>query len=100
MKVAWSSLALDRVSDIARYISKDNSSAAEQWVDELFNSGARLADFPESCRIVPEVGVRPIRELFFDTYRVIYSVRDEVQILTVRRGSQQLDASEIDDGRA
>ena len=97
MKVEWSPLALDRVSEIARYIAKDNPDAAERWVNELFDSVERLADFPQSCRIVPEVGVRRIRELIFGAYRVIYSVKDKVEILTVRRGSQLLDVSEIDD---
>ena len=97
MKVEWSPLALDRVSDIARYIAKDKPGAAERWVNELFDSVERLADFPESGRIVPEVGVRRIRELIFGAYRVVYSVKDKVEILTVRRGSQLLDVSEIDD---
>jgi len=90
-------VALDRVSDIARYIAKDNPGAAERWVNELFDSIDRLAGFQESGRIVPEVGVRRIREVIFDAYRVIYSVKDKVEILTVRRGSQLLDVSEIDD---
>ncbi|EAR22291.1 Plasmid stabilization system protein [Nitrococcus mobilis Nb-231] len=97
MKVEWSPLALDRVSDIARYIAKDNPGAAERWVNELFDSVERLADFPESGRVVPEAGVRRIREVIFGAYRVIYSVKDKVEILTVRRGSQLLDVSEIDD---
>ena len=97
MKVEWSPLALERVSDIARYIAEDNPDAAERWVNELFDSVERLADFPESGRVVPEVGVRRIRELIFGAYRVIYSVKDRVEILTVRRGSQLLDVSEIDD---
>lgn len=96
MKVEWSPLALDRVSDIACYIAEDNPGAAERWVNELFDSVARLADFPESGRVVPEVGVRRIREVIFGAYRVIYSVKDKVEILTVRRGSQRLDVSEID----
>lgn len=96
MKVEWSPLALDRVSAIARYIAEDNPGAAERWVNELFDSVARLADFPESGRVVPEVGVRRIREVIFGAYRVIYSVKDKVEILTVRRGSQRLDVSEID----
>ena len=99
MKVEWSPLALERVSDIARYIAKDNPGAAERWVNELFDAVERLADFPESGRVVPEVGVRRIRELIFGAYRVIYSARDKVEILTVRRGSQLLDVSEIDDGQ-
>lgn len=97
MKVEWSALALDRVSDIARYIAKDNPGAAERWVNELFDSVEHLADFPQSGGVVPEVGVRRIRELIFGAYRVIYSVRDKVEILTVRRGSQRLDVSEVDD---
>ncbi|MDZ7753191.1 MAG: type II toxin-antitoxin system RelE/ParE family toxin [Gammaproteobacteria bacterium] len=97
MRVEWSPLALDRVSDIARYIAKDNPDAAERWVNELFDAVERLEDFPEIGRVVPEVGVRRIRELIFGAYRVIYSVKDKVEILTVRRGSQLLDVSEIDD---
>ena len=97
MKVEWSPLALDRVTDIARYIAKDNPYAAERWVNELFDAVERLADFPESGRVVPEIGVRRIRELIFGAYRVIYTVKDKVEILTVRRGSQLLDVSEIDD---
>jgi len=99
VKVEWSPLALDRVSDIARYIAKDNPGAAERWVNELFDLVERLGDFPESGRVVPEVGVRRIRELVFGAYRVIYSVKDKVEILTVRRGSQLLDVSEFDDER-
>jgi addiction module RelE/StbE family toxin len=99
VKVEWSPLALDRVSDIARYIAKDNPHAAERWVNELFDSVERLAGFPESGSIVPEVGVQRIREVIFGAYRVIYSVKDKVQILTVRRGSQLLDVSEIEDGQ-
>lgn len=43
------------------------------------------------------LGVRRIRELIFGAYRVIYNVKDKVEILTVCRGSQLLDVSEIDD---
>ena len=100
MRVEWSPLALDRVSEIARYIAKDNPDAAERWVNELFESVERLADFPASGRVVPEVGVRRIRELIFGAYRVIYSVKDKVEILTVRRGSQLLRLNEIDDEKA
>ena len=97
MKVECSPLALDRVTDIAGYIAKANPAAAERWVNELFDAVERLEDFPESGRVVPEVGVRRIRELIFGAYRVIYNVKDKVEILTVRRGSQLLAVREIDD---
>jgi addiction module RelE/StbE family toxin len=96
VKVEWSPLALDRVSDIARFIARDNPAAAERWINELFDAVERLAEFPESGLIVPEVGVQRIRELIFGAYRVIYSVRGKVEILTVRRGSQMLDKREFE----
>jgi len=67
----WSPLALERVSEIARYIAKDNLDAAERWVNELFDSVERLADYPQSGRVVPEVGVQRIRELIVGAYRVL-----------------------------
>jgi plasmid stabilization system protein ParE len=96
MIIVWSPLALERVEDIAQYIAEDKPAAAAEWVDGLFATVERLADFPESGRIVPEVGARRIREVMFGAYRIIYSVRDQVDILTVRRSNQLLRASELD----
>ena len=97
MKIVWFPLALDRVEDTARYIAEDNPDAAAGWVDDLFATVERLADFPKSGRMVPEVRSPRIRELIFGTYRVIYSVKDQIDILTVRRGSQLLRMSEFGD---
>ena len=97
MRIVWSPLALERVEDIARYIAEDNPDAAVHWVDDLFTTAERLADFPKSGRMVPEVGSSRIRELIFGTYRVIYSVKDQVDILTVRRSSQLMRISELGD---
>lgn len=85
MRIVWSPLALERVEEIAQYIAEDKPSAAVEWVDGIFDAVERLADFPESGRIVPEVGGRRIREVLFGTYRIIYSVREQIDILTVRR---------------
>lgn len=97
MRIVWSPLALERVEDIAQYIAEDKPDAAIEWVDGLFSTVERLADFPESGRMVPEVGLRRIRELIFGTYRVIYGVKDQIDILTVRRSSQLLRMSELDE---
>lgn len=97
MKIVWSPLALARVENIAQYIAEDKPSAAIEWVDGIFDAVERLADFPDSGRVVPEVGGRRIRELILGAYRIIYSVRDQVDILTVRRSSQLLRMSELGD---
>jgi toxin ParE1/3/4 len=97
VRIVWSPLALERVEDIAQYIAEDKPSAAVEWVDGIFDAVERLADFPESGRIVPEVGGRRIREVLFGTYRIIYSVREQIDVLTVRRSSQLLRMYEIGD---
>ena len=95
MKIVWSPLALERVETIAQHIAKDKPSAALNWVDGLFSCVDRLAEFPESGRVVPEVRLQRIREVVFGSYRVIYSVTNQVDILTVRRSSQLLESSDF-----
>ncbi|MBI1390085.1 MAG: type II toxin-antitoxin system mRNA interferase toxin, RelE/StbE family [bacterium] len=96
MKVEWSPLALERVDEIAEYIARDHSSAAARWINDLFDAVLRLEDYPESGRIVPEIGKHRIRELLFGDYRVIYRVQKKVEVLTVRRVSQLLRPEEIE----
>ena len=77
--------------------NQDNPKAAVDWADELFSVVGRLVEFPESGRIVPEVGARRIREVIVGQYRVIYSVKERIDVLTVRRCSQLLRPYEIHD---
>jgi len=51
----------------------------------------RLRDFPESGRVVPELGEPRVREVIHGAYRIIYETHspDRVEILTVFRGSRQ-----------
>lgn len=96
MKVVWSPLAIDRVSEIAEYIALDKPLASEKWVNSIFNKVKRLEMFPESGRIVPETNRSDMREIIFGNYRIIYRVEKErVSILTVRHGKQLLPIDEI-----
>ena len=91
MNLEWSPLALERVSEIASYIALDKPSAAEAWVDGLFESVERLKSHPKSGRKVPEVGIERIREIVYGAYRVIYGIDErarKISVLTVRRGSE------------
>jgi addiction module RelE/StbE family toxin len=94
VKITWSPLALERAREIARYISQDNPNAAARWIEDLFDTVQRLSAYPESGRVVPEVGIARIREVIFGAYRVIYSVKAEIEILTIRRGSQIIEECE------
>lgn len=96
MKIIWSPLAVERVSEIAAYIAEDNPAAAEKWVDEVFMKVGSLQDFPQSGRIVPETNNKAIRELIYGNYRLIYRLEEKrISVLTVRHGKQILPVEEI-----
>jgi len=52
-------------------------------VREIFADVGRLPDFPESGRVVPELGVGKIRELIRPPFRIVYRI-DGTRIRIVR----------------
>jgi toxin ParE1/3/4 len=96
MKIIWSPLAVDRVSEIAGYIAQDNPVAAESWINTVFRKVEDLKAFPESGRIVPETDNKTIRELIYGNYRIIYRLEEKrLSVLTVRHGKQVLPVDEV-----
>jgi plasmid stabilization system protein ParE len=97
VKIVWSPLAIDRAYEAAAYIAGDNPAAALRWLDGLFKVTDRLSTFPESGRVVPEIGLPEFREVVYrPAYRVIYRIeKGHVSILTVRNFAQLLDVSEL-----
>ena len=96
MKIIWSPLAIDRVSEIAEYISLDNPTAAQKWIDNIFKKVGSLQFSPEIGRIVPEIERKEIRELIFGNYRIIYRFeKTNISILTIRHSKQILPTDEI-----
>ena len=96
MKIIWSPLAIDRVSEIAAYIAQENPTAAEKWVDTVFRKVGDLQNFPESGRVAPETENKAVRELIYGNYRLIYRLEEKrISVLTVRHGKQILPVDEI-----
>jgi plasmid stabilization system protein ParE len=97
--IEWSPLALERAGEIAGYIALDKPSAAELWLDGLFESVERLELHPMSGRVVPEVNIERIREVIYGAYRVIYRVdtrAQKISVLTILRGSELIPADELE----
>ena len=96
MKIMWSPLAIDRTTEIAEYIAKDNPSVARKWVEILFGKVELLESSPLSGRVAPETRREEIRELIYDNYRIIYRIeKNKISILTIRHGRQILPIGEI-----
>jgi addiction module RelE/StbE family toxin len=97
MKIFWSDFAIEKVTEIAEYINRDNPQATEKWVASIFDRVKQLENFPKSGRVVPEINRSNIREIFFGSYRIVYKIEtDQIVILTVRHGKQILPVDEIE----
>ncbi len=96
MKIIWSPLAIDRAIEIAEYISLDNVTASQKWIDTIFEKVKTLKTSSKIGRIVPEIERNEIREILYGNYRVIYRIeKSSISILTIRHGKQILPIDEI-----
>jgi plasmid stabilization system protein ParE len=84
-KLIWSPTARLDLKDIAAYIAEDSPSAADRFVRSLFQAVERLADFPESGRIVPEFGDPNIREVIRKPCRIAYRIRRRKRTIEIAR---------------
>jgi toxin ParE1/3/4 len=96
MKLVWSPLALEQVTDIALFIAEERPQAAEQWVEEIFAAVEPLKRFPLSGRSVPEANRQDLREVLHGGSRIIYRIEEtQVSVLTVRHTRQELESGEF-----
>ena len=97
MKIQWSPLSVERISEIADYIAQDSPVAAEKWVHSIFDRVVQIKDFSRSGHVVPELNRKDIREIIFANYRIIYRIETRiVSILTVRHSRQILPDEDIE----
>ena len=96
MQFIWTREALERLTDIEDYISKDSQERAIKFINYLIDQAETLKDHPMIGRIVPEIGNENIRELIAKKYRIIYRVSDiRIEILTVFEGHRLLPIEEL-----
>ena len=96
MKIIWSPFAIDRASEIAKYFSLDNPTAASKGVDDIFEKVLILNSAPKMGRTVPEIDRKEIREIIFGNYRIIYRIEEiNIAILTIRHTKQILPVDEL-----
>ena len=84
------------MSEIGQHIAQDNPTAAEKWIQTIFEKVGQLEFMPDGGRVVPEISRKDFRELLHGNYRIIYKVElEQVSVLTIRHGRQILPVDEI-----
>lgn len=81
------SFAASAVSDLegirAWYIELEVPEVGERLLQEVIAAVERLANFPESGRVVPEFGLPQLREVIHPPFRIVYRV-DKARVRIVR----------------
>ena len=73
--VLWTEQARDDLARTYEFIGRDSLHHAGLVVRQLVGAVTRLSTFPESGRIVPELGRSDIREIIWHSYRLVYRYR-------------------------
>jgi toxin ParE1/3/4 len=94
VEVKWTLQASQDLESIAEFISKDSEQRARLFVADIFQAVDRIAGFPESGRVVPEIGDAMIREILLGNFRLVYRIkRSTIDLLTIYHGARLLDPS-------
>ncbi|HEY1269778.1 MAG TPA: type II toxin-antitoxin system RelE/ParE family toxin [Candidatus Binatia bacterium] len=88
--------AFEDLEAICLFIARDSPQMAGVFADRALRATDRLADYPRSGTVVPELGIQTIRELIVGSYRIIYRLReDQVHLLTVHHAARMLDVGKM-----
>jgi toxin ParE1/3/4 len=80
-EIIWSRQADEDLYQIFSFYLEQSPPFARATIDRLMKAVTRLEVFPQSGRIVPEIGKKHIREILVGNYRVLYSIISEAEIL-------------------
>jgi toxin ParE1/3/4 len=91
VKVLFTPAARKEFLAALAYIREDNPPAANRFRERAEQVLSRLAQFPESGRVIPEFPELPYREVVISPYRFFYRhVGESIWIVAVWHGAQLL----------
>jgi plasmid stabilization system protein ParE len=74
------------------YATFDVPEVGERLLREILSEVERLAEFPESGRVVPEFGLVLLREIIHPPFRVVYRLDEgRVRVVRVWRSERHLE---------
>ena len=90
-RLIWTEPALNDLDAIADYLALDKPDAARRYVQRVFQVVERLALYPKSGSIPPEIPHLPYRQVIVPPCRVLYRIDDQdVLIIFVMRSEVRL----------
>ena len=85
MKIIWAPRVVEKISELADFITEDSPPRAKKWLESIFESVEQLSDFPEIGRILPNQNDHNLRQLIIENHHVIYRInKKQIRILVIR----------------
>ena len=84
-KVILTPQSIDDLKEAVLFIAPHNPERARTFGNELISRALSLATFPERGRVVPEIGEPAVREIIHGSYRIIYEIFPEQNVVYVLR---------------
>ncbi len=75
--------AREDLRQIYDYIAKDSSHYAHEVINTIIETIKLIEPFPHKGRIVPEIEDENIRETFIYSYRIVYRIRNSIEVAAV-----------------
>ena len=95
-RIIWTEPALQDLEQIADYISLDKQTAANRFVQRVFQRVEQLASHPKSGSIPNELNGTPYRQLVIPPVRVFYREQDDmVFIIYIMRGERLFRSNDL-----
>jgi len=89
-RVSFAPSAVTNLQEIRSWCADQQvPEVGERLVREIVDAVLRLADFPESGRVVPEFGLTQLREVIHPPFRIVYRLDAErVRVVRVWRSER------------
>ena len=88
-EVIWTLQAQAALDAAISYIAEDSLAAAQRMLESALEAAASLSTLSERGRIVPELEIPAIREVFVERYRLLYEVHEtKIEVLAFLHGAR------------
>ncbi|MEW6236242.1 MAG: type II toxin-antitoxin system RelE/ParE family toxin [Candidatus Omnitrophota bacterium] len=93
--IYWTDIALADMENIREFIARDSEYYALRFIEKMIESVEKLRWFPAMGRKVPEYREKEIREIIFQSNRILYREEsNDILILTIIHAGRDLERIE------
>jgi toxin ParE1/3/4 len=83
-RIVWSQSARNDLDSIYHYLRRGSPRYAKRFLLKAREAAQSLKQFPDRGRFIPEYPESPVREIFVDSYRMMYrAVSDTIEIVGI-----------------